>query len=187
MMEPEVEIVEPVSEPDLDAMRALLWSYIRDMRVIYSGTSMVEELDDDVWTRELESLPRKYGSPQGGMLLARSAAGACGCVCLRALDAGIGEMKRLYVIPSRRGQRIAERLVRGVAALALERGLSRIVFDVGWRQTAALAAYRRMGCVEIPPYHSGSDWFLAHSTFFAADPHLLAGRGGSRSREESTS
>jgi GNAT superfamily N-acetyltransferase len=106
-------------------------------------------------------------------------------VCLRTLDGGLGEMKRLYVIPSRRGQRIAERLVRGIAAVALARGLSRVVFDVGWRQTAALAAYRRMGCAEIPPYHSGSDWFLAHSTFFAADPRLLAEPHGPRSREES--
>jgi hypothetical protein len=85
-MEPGVEIVEPVSEPDLEAMRALLWHYIRDMREIYSGTSMVAELDDAVWTQELESLPGKYGSPHGGMLLARSAGEACGCVCLRTLD-----------------------------------------------------------------------------------------------------
>jgi GNAT superfamily N-acetyltransferase len=135
---------------------------------------MVAELDDAVWTRELESLERKYGAPDGAMLLARIDGVACGCVCVRRLDATTAEMKRLYVAAAQRGRRLAERLVRGIAALAASRGCSRLVFDVGWRQTAALKAYRRMGCVEIPPYHAGSDWFFAHTTFFAADPRGLA-------------
>jgi ribosomal protein S18 acetylase RimI-like enzyme len=179
------ELVEPADETDLAAMRTLLWRYIHDMRDIYAGTPMVAELDDAVWTRELQSLARKVGGPDGGMLLARTGNEACGCVCVRRVDATTAEMKRLYVVPALRGQRLAERLVRGIAGLSVARGFSRLVFDVGWRQTAALRAYRRMGCVEIAPYHAGSDWFLKHTIFFAVDPLTLASRGGLPSQEDS--
>jgi GNAT superfamily N-acetyltransferase len=166
---PLVTIVEPSRSEDLAAMRELLWDYIRDLRAMYAGTPMVAELDDEVWTRELDSLPIKYAAPAGGMLLARSGAAASGCVCVRRLDDATCEMKRLYVVPAQRGQRLAQHLVGGIIRIARNRGYARMVLDVGWRQTAALTAYRRMGCQEIPPYHPGSDWFFAHTTFFSID------------------
>jgi GNAT superfamily N-acetyltransferase len=169
-----VTLVEPAIPDDLGAMRELLWGYIRDMRDIYAGTPMVAELDDDVWTRELDSLHVKYAEPAGGMLLARLAGVVGGCVCLRRIDDQTCEMKRLYVVPTLRGRGLAKHLIRGISRIAQRRGYHRMLFDVGWRQIAALATYRAMGCQEISPYHSGSDWFLAHTTFFAVDPQLLA-------------
>jgi len=174
MTDDAVTLVEPATADDLAAMRGLLWAYIHDMRDIYADTPMVAELDDDVWTRELDSLPVKYAAPLGAMLLVRSAGTVGGCVCLRRIDAEDCEMKRLYVVPTLRGRGLARHLIRGIARLAQQRGYRRMLFDVGWRQVAALTAYRALGCQEISPYHSGSDWFLAHTTFFAVDPQLLA-------------
>ena len=174
MADEAVMLVEPATPDDLAAMRELLWGYIRDMRDLYAGTPMVAELDDDVWTRELDTLHVRYAAPAGGMLLARQAGIAGGCVCLRRIDDETCEMKRLYVAPAQRGHGLARHLVRGIAAVAQRRGYRRMLLDVGWRQLAALATYRAMGCQEIPPYHSGSDWFLAHTTFFAIDPEVLA-------------
>ena len=165
---------EPARAEDLAALRVLLWGYIREMRAIYDGTRMVAELDDATWTRELAALEGKYGAPGGALLIARDAGIPVGCVAMRGLDATTCEMKRLYVAPVYRGRGLSRLLVRRLAAIALARGYERIVFDVGWRQSDALAAYARMGFEEIAPYHGGSDWFLAHARFFAGRTRDLA-------------
>jgi GNAT superfamily N-acetyltransferase len=165
---------EPVGPEDLAAMRGLLWDYIREMRAIYTGTRMLDELDDATWTRELAALPDKYGVASGAMVLARDAGVPAGCVAMRRLDDTTAEMKRLYVAPRSRGHGVSRLLVRTLAGLAFSRGYERLVFDVGWRQTHALAAYAQMGFTEIEPYHGGSDWFLEHVKFFAAGTRELA-------------
>jgi GNAT superfamily N-acetyltransferase len=165
---------EPVDDAALASMRALLWDYIREMRVIYDGTRMVAELDDAAWARELAVVAEKYGAPAGALLLACDGDVAAGCVAMRQLDDKTCEMKRLYIAPAFRGRGLSRLLVQRLARLALERGYERIVFDVGWRQTDALAAYERMGFVEIAPYHGGSEWFLAHAKFFAGSTRTLS-------------
>jgi len=169
-----VRCSEPVDDAALASTRALLWDYIRELRALYDGTRMVAELDDVTWTREMTMLTDKYGAAAGAMLLASEDDVPAGCVAMRRLDDTTCEMKRLYVAPAFRGRRVSRLLVRGLAGLALARGYERIVFDVGWRQTSALTAYTRMGFVEIAPYHGGSDWFLAHVTFFAGSTRTLS-------------
>src|SRR5688500_5585375 len=53
---------------------------------------------------ELAARPGKYAGPAGALLLARAADGtAIGCVGLRPMPDGCGEMKRLYDAPEARG------------------------------------------------------------------------------------
>jgi putative acetyltransferase len=60
---------------------------------------------------ELDGLPGAYAPHEGGVWLAITDRGeAAGCVALRRLEPGIGEMKRLYVRPDHRGTGLGNRL-----------------------------------------------------------------------------
>jgi hypothetical protein len=48
---------------------------------------------------EFDNIPGKYAEPRGRILLADRGGEIDGCVSLKPVDAGICEMKRLYVRP----------------------------------------------------------------------------------------
>ena len=75
-----------------------------------------------------------------------------GCGAIRRIDAGTGEIKRMYVAPSLRGRGIGVHLLATLEAEARRLGLSRIVLESGTRQPEALGLYRRAGYVEIPAF-----------------------------------
>jgi carbonic anhydrase len=54
---------------------------------------------------EMASLPGAYSAPEGRLFYAEHDGQPAGCVGIRPLSAGLCEMKRLYVEPSRRGFR----------------------------------------------------------------------------------
>ncbi len=86
-------------------------------------------------------------------LMARDEHGeAVGCCALRLLDEDEGEVKRMYVRRQARGLGIGMLLLRELEAEALSRGLTRLVLEVGGRQTDALAVYARAGFSPIPRF-----------------------------------
>lgn len=58
-----------------------------------------------------------------------------------------GEVKRMYVDPALRGQRIAERLLAALEGSLRERGLDRALLETGEAQHAAMRLYERCGYV----------------------------------------
>jgi ribosomal protein S18 acetylase RimI-like enzyme len=103
---------------------------------------------------ELATLPGKYAPPAGELLLAQGEDGAAlGCVALRPLDeAGICEMKRLYMRDAARGRGLGQALVAAIITAAEARGYAEMRLDSLPSMTAALALYRRFGFAEIPAY-----------------------------------
>lgn len=77
---------------------------------------------------------------------------AIGCGAVRRIEAGVGEFKRMYVIPEERGSGIGHLLVAALEAEARALGLARLVLETGIRQVAAIALYRRVGFTEISPW-----------------------------------
>jgi putative acetyltransferase len=75
-----------------------------------------------------------------------------GCVALRDLGDGTGELKRLYINPDWRGRGIGRRLVEAIIRKAREGGYSRLRLDSIAEMESALALYRSLGFVEIAPY-----------------------------------
>ena len=70
--------------------------------------------------QELLGLPGEYAPPTGCLLVAiLNEDVAAGCVALRQLEAGIGEMKRLFVRPAHRGIGLGKRLAREILTEAV--------------------------------------------------------------------
>jgi putative acetyltransferase len=147
-----VEISAPRTAADHEAIKALFREYAQSL-----GFS----LDYQGFERELGNFPGKYAPPEGALLLARVGGEAAGTVALRQLEAGVCEMKRLYVKPAFRGQRlpdgrsIGRALAEDIVAIGRDRGYQRLRLDtISGKMRQALSLYRSMGFVEIPPYYA---------------------------------
>ncbi len=102
-------------------------------------------------------------SPPGGVYLAVFADGtpvAGGGI--KALEPGLGEIKRMYVVPEARGQGHARRLLGGLEAAAAELGYPCLRLDTGARQPHARALYASAGWHAIADYNGNpyaAHWF----------------------------
>lgn len=101
---------------------------------------------------ELSALPGKYEPPAGRILIAWKGTQAVGCVALRPLDSSACEMKRLYVRPVARGEKLGRRLAESICQEARQAGYSRICLDTLPTMGSAQALYRSLGFVPIEPY-----------------------------------
>ena len=103
---------------------------------------------------ELKNLPGKYAPPQGRLLLASIDETVAGCIALRPLEAGVCEMKRLFVRENFRGEKIGQQLIDGVLAAARGIGCGRMRLDTfPPKMGKAVQLYRAYGFYEIEPYY----------------------------------
>ena len=144
------------SRRDMESARALFIEYARSIKV---------DLCFQDFERELATLPGTYAPPRGRLLLAGGPDAAFGCIALRPLASGcgcgsaglespaIGEVKRLYVQPARRGDGWGERLAREILDEARTIGYRELKLDtLGW-MTEARALYARLGFSECEAYY----------------------------------
>ena len=73
-----------------------------------------------------------------------------GCGGLRQLDSAHGEIKRMYVIPERRGTGISTAVLTALEGEARGRGWERLVLETGDEQPDAVRFYEREGYTSIP-------------------------------------
>lgn len=138
---------------DRDIVRHLFRAYAK---------SLPFSLDFQGFTEELAGLPAPYAPPGGCLLLAKQESKAVGVVGLKPLAAGIAEIKRLYVVPKARGAGLGRVLAERAIAEARAKGYRRVRLDTHRpSMTAAIALYRSLGFVEIPPYGPDLDGQIA--------------------------
>lgn len=149
-----VDIVEMTTPADIDIVEDLLRRYVQ-----WLFDSFPDETEDlksyfspDRMQQALDEVSTKFISPQGLALIARSKGQPVGCVLAYPLEPGIVEMKRLFVLPSARGNGVGAALIEMLAAKMAARGYSTIRLDTAVFLTDAISLYRRMGFVEIAPY-----------------------------------
>ncbi|MFQ5510844.1 MAG: GNAT family N-acetyltransferase [Candidatus Krumholzibacteriia bacterium] len=101
---------------------------------------------------ELSDLDRSYGPPHGCMLLALSGPAAAGCVAVRRLSDECCEMKRLYVRPEFRGDRIGLQLVARIIDAGRGLGYACMRLDTLPQMEKAISLYECFHFNEIEPY-----------------------------------
>jgi len=103
--------------------------------------------------QELANLPGDYAPPRGRLLLAREFDQVMGCIALRPLGPTTCEMKRLFVRGEYRDRGLGRVLVEAIIEEARKIGYMHMRLDtIADRMERAIALYRSIGFVEIPPY-----------------------------------
>ncbi len=144
MAEPTIRAISDAADPDVAAARALFLEYAESLPI---------DLEYQNFSAELAGLPAPYVPPGGSLLLARLEGQPVGVVGVKPLMPEIGEVKRLFVRPEARRRRIGERLLCRAIDEAVRIGYRHLRLDThGPSMAGAIALYRRLGFVEIPPY-----------------------------------
>jgi GNAT superfamily N-acetyltransferase len=138
-----IEIRAAEAPREVDEARKLFREY---------ADSLNTDLCFQSFEAELAGLPGKYEPPKGRLLLAWRGAEPVGCIALRPLEGDACEMKRLYVQPRVRGERLGRRLVERICHEARAAGYSRICLDTLPTMTEAIQLYTDMGFKPIQPY-----------------------------------
>jgi len=140
---PVVELIQARFPEHLEIVRDIFREYAQNLGV---------DLCFQNFESELESLPGKYATPLGCILLAWSEGQALGCVALRSAGGSAGEMKRLYVRPAGRGLGLGVQLATAICARAKTVGYQKICLDTLPSMKAALHIYAAIGFQPIPAY-----------------------------------
>lgn len=138
------------STPELiDAVRELMRAYALE----WPGG----DLQSPDFQRELADLSSAYQLPDGTLLVALSHGAPTGCVAMRQLSASTCEIKRMYVVPERRGQGIGCRLLCSLIETARNKGCAVLRVDTSPAMLAAQALYRSFGFKRVEQARAAPD------------------------------
>ncbi|WP_028042194.1 GNAT family N-acetyltransferase [Candidatus Stoquefichus massiliensis] len=127
-----------------DEIKKLIISYVEELQRDLS----FQNLND-----ELEHLDQKYTQKNGRILVAIVERQVVGCVAYHCHNEKRCEMKRLYVLPTYRKQKIGLRLIENIIQAAKEDGYTEMVLDTILPLHSAIGIYKKLGFIEIPAYY----------------------------------
>ena len=131
---------------ELNTVRELFREYEKELNEDICFQSFEEELRDPL---------KKYGPPSGDLMLAYWEDEIAGCIALTKMkEHGACEMKRLYVKPNFRKNKIGKMLVEDLIASARERNYKIMRLDTFLKLKAAVKLYERFGFNNISPYYN---------------------------------
>jgi GNAT superfamily N-acetyltransferase len=107
--------------------------------------------------RSPSATPDELSPPHGTFVLLVDDGRAVAGGGVKRLADGLGEIKRMYVVPEARGRRLARRLLDELETAARELGYRRVRLDTGARQPHARALYESAGYQAIDNYN-GNPW-----------------------------
>ncbi len=118
-----------------------------------------KELNEDIcfqsFENELQEPLKKYGLPYGDLMLAYWNGEVAGCIALTKMkEAGACEMKRLYVRPGFRKNKIGRLLIEELLNSAKERNYEKMRLDTFLKLQAAVHLYEQFGFKNISAYYN---------------------------------
>lgn len=141
----QIVMVEKEGEA-LDQIRTLFREYEQELDENLCFQSFEAELKDPL---------KKYGAPNGLLLLASWNGQTAGCIAYTPMqDAGVCEMKRLYVRPQFRSGCIGRQLVQELLVHAVQNGYYAMRLDTLQKLQTAIRMYERFGFGRIDAYYS---------------------------------
>ena len=118
---------------------------------------LIDALDADLRDRYPEGTihglrPEDVRDPRVRFLVARIGDQSAGCIAVREIEPGVGEVKRMFVRPGHRGRGIARALLAELESQARAGGYSVLRLETGSRQPEAVGLYRSAGYHPVPPF-----------------------------------
>jgi ribosomal protein S18 acetylase RimI-like enzyme len=150
--------------PDADDARKVLreyWSHI--VSRYYSREATGSEIDSAMADEPSGDLTH----PHGLFWVATNGAAVVGCVGLRLLPDGVGEVTRVFVGDTARRQGIGSRLLTVLEDVARARGLSTLRLDTRHDLVEARQLYAKQGYAEVPAFNNSpyaGHWFAKSLT-----------------------
>ncbi len=138
-----IKLAPITKEEQLPAVKELFWEY---------ANSLSFSLCFQSFEVEMQELLKRYGPPEGALILASVDGENAGCVAMYKLSEDICEMKRLYVRDAYRGLGLGKKLVAAVIESAKNAGYRAIRLDTLTSMTAAQHLYLSLGFYDIEPY-----------------------------------
>lgn len=130
---------------ELDIIRDLFREYEKELNEDICFQSFEEELSNPL---------KKYGLPNGDIMLAYWNDEVAGCIALAKMkEAGTCEMKRLYVKPGFRKNKIGRLLIEELLNSAKERNYEKMRLDTFLKLQAAVHLYEQFGFKNISAYY----------------------------------
>ena len=138
---------------DHPVVRGLVTDLDADLDARYADDDDEEEGEPD--RAMLNVLDASVSPPLGTFLVAWLDGAAVGCGGLRPAptgEAGVAEIKRMYVAPAARGRGVSRALLAGLEGAAADLGYHRVILETGTRQQEAMALYESAGYEPIANY-----------------------------------
>jgi len=113
-----------------------------------------DALDADGLDHDIAHWQEEYDGRMGVLLLVADATGeVVGTAAVRVLEPGLGELKRMWLRPSRQGRGLGRRLMDACLDEARGLGCRALRLDTQAKLEAAVHLYRAYGFSEIPRYN----------------------------------
>lgn len=149
-----INIVEANTKELIEQAKELIREYAQSLEF---------DLGFQDFDQEMENFPGQYASPKGCLYIALDENQPIGCVAVRDFGQGICEMKRLYVKPNFRGQKVGKLLADVVIKAARDMGYDYIRLDTIPSMKQANMLYNSLGFKQIVPYRFNP---IEGATFF---------------------
>lgn len=146
-----IEIFQVETEADLEKVNQLNWEYL-EWCVAQARDTLGEQLDINKYYKNSLDDQKAFLNESGRLLLVREGEEIGGIICLKKIRDNVSEVKRLYVRPGFRGQKIGEKLISRLIEEARVIGYSKILLDSDPYMSSAHNLYKSMGFVETAPY-----------------------------------
>ena len=131
---------------ELDIIRELFREYEKELN---------EDICFQSFEEELKAPLKKYGLPDGDLVLAYWNDEVAGCIALTKMkEPGACEMKRLYVKPELRKNKIGRLLIEELLNSAKERNYEKMRLDTFLKLESAVHLYKQFGFENISAYYN---------------------------------